>query len=464
MNRIHTAGRWLKAASLSLLTVGSVACGTDLLTVQNPPSLVSPETLQNATGVQNLLNSARHAWGYYGYGFRGFYTTPMTDEEYVTYSYELALDQRSTAPGASDNYWFSYYAPGARVSASTAIEFIDQYAPQFGDSKSEMYTIRAELELGSGEDMCPGYTFNELLNGVRVYGQPMTVAEYFDYALKDADSAKKYLNPDSTRLKHWSSVIRARILVNQGKFAEAAAEVASVPTSFVFRLEYNGDQVADYGGWNYDAYYRVWDLSEDYGNVFTMADNEGGNGLPFISSSDPRIKPTPSGDQTYSYGPAKSQMYAPKIWVDTKGKNAPLNIARGIEARLIEAEALLNADHNDASGAFLKKLNDLRADVASHGVTGLSALSNPGSFDGRVNLLYRESAFWLYGEYRRIGALRRLMRLYGRPSESVWPTGTYSNPFTGVTGLYGQATNTAGAAYYETNNPYVGGGCTSRTD
>jgi hypothetical protein len=466
MTQIHSSGHRLARAAVFLLAVAAAGCDTDLLTVKNPPSLVTPETLQNATGVQNLLSSARHAWAYYGYGFRGFYTGPMTDEEYTTYSYELGLDQRSTAPGAGYNFWFSYYMPGARIAAATAIEFIDQYTPQFTDSKAEMYTIRAELEMESGEDMCPGYTFNELYGGVRIYGKPMTVAEYFAYALKDADSAVKYLNPDSTRIKHWLAVIRARILQNQGKFVEAAAEVSGVPTSYVLQLTFNGEQTTDYGGWNYDAWYRVWNLDPgyEYGNVFTMADKEGINGLDFISSNDPRIEPTPSGTETYSYGPAKSQMYAPKIWVETLGKNAPRNIARGIDARLIEAEGLLAADHNDASGAFLQKLNDLRADVASTGVTGLAPLANPGSYEARVDLLYRELAFWTYGENRRIGALRRLMRWYGRGSETVFPTGTYNNPFTGVTGLYGTAVNTTGYDYYESNNPYVGAGCTSRTE
>ena len=50
--------------------------------------------------------------------------------------------------------------------------------------------------------------------------------------------------------------------------------------------------------------------------------------------------------------------------------------------------------------------------------------------DSRVNLTFRERAFWLYATGHRLGDLRRLSRSlarggYGRDPESVFPTGTY---------------------------------------
>ena len=125
--------------------------------------------------------------------------------------------------------------------------------------------------------------------------------------------------------------------------------------------------------------------------------------------------------------------------------NAPVPLATGIEARLIEAEALLKG--GDATG-WLGKLNDARAS----GLGGtLAPLADPGTDDARVNLLFRERAFWMYFTSHRIGDLRRLVRQYGRAQDTVWPSGNY---FKG--GVYGPDVNLP-PAQAEKNNPgYTG--------
>ena len=127
--------------------------------------------------------------------------------------------------------------------------------------------------------------------------------------------------------------------------------------------------------------------------------------------------------------------------------DSPVPLATGIEARLIEAENLLA--NNDASG-WLGKLNAARTTVA-----GLPPLADPGSTAARVDLLFRERAFWMYFTSHRVGDLRRLVRQYGRAAESVWPTGTY---FKG--GVYGADQNLP-PSQAERNNPEYPG-CTDR--
>ena len=85
------------------------------------------------------------------------------------------------------------------------------------------------------------------------------------------------------------------------------------------------------------------------------------------------------------------------------------------------------AKAGDATG-WLGKLNDARATSAGT----LAALADPGTDDARVDLLFRERAFWMYFTSHRIGDLRRLVRQYGRAQETVWPSGNY---FKG--GVYG---------------------------
>jgi hypothetical protein len=130
----------------------------------------------------------------------------------------------------------------------------------------------------------------------------------------------------------------------------------------------------------------------------------------------------------------------------TRG-DAPVPLATGIEARLIEAEDLL--DKNNVTG-WLGKLNAARATLA-----GLPALADPGTPAGRVDLLFRERAFWMYFTAHRVGDLRRLVRQYGRAPNTVWPTGNY---FKG--GVYGPDMNLP-PSQAERNNPEYKG-CTNR--
>ena len=55
----------------------------------------------------------------------------------------------------------------------------------------------------------------------------------------------------------------------------------------------------------------------------------------------------------------------------------------------------------------------------------MAAPTDPGTPDARVNLMFRERAFSLFGTSHRVGDLRRLSRQYGRGRETVWPTGAY---------------------------------------
>jgi hypothetical protein len=110
------------------------------------------------------------------------------------------------------------------------------------------------------------------------------------------------------------------------------------------------------------------------------------------------------------------------------GRDVPSNVFKGEEARLIEAEAALQAGDN---ATFLDKLNTLRASV-----TGLAPLSDPGTVDGRVDLLFSERAFWTFATATRLGDMRRLIRQYGRDANSVFPTGNYHRG-----GTYGNDVN-----------------------
>jgi starch-binding outer membrane protein, SusD/RagB family len=118
------------------------------------------------------------------------------------------------------------------------------------------------------------------------------------------------------------------------------------------------------------------------------------------------------------------------IWASAgtpAGSEDPIAVVNGIDARLIEAEVALS--QNDIPG-WLGILNALRAGPTqiSNGltVTGMTPLVAPVLPPDQVSLQFREKAFWTFGRGERLGDMRRLVRQYARPANTVFPTGTFN--------------------------------------
>jgi len=267
-----------------------------------------------------------------------------------------------------------------------------------------------------------------------VFGHPLTTDSAVAYASTQLDSAIKYAH-DSTRFVVLARVTKGRALLDQGKYTEAAAVVAPVSTGDVYNADGYNFVYNDYPPGN-------WDPGNS--NV-AVGERKGINGMPFASARDPRI-PTVVGG--VSANDTTDTLYQEAKYTDNQ---SPMPLASGVEARLIEAEAALHA--ND--GTWLTILNTLRSTAVS---PALGALSDPGTPEARVDLLYHERAFWLYLTGRRLGDMRRLIKNYQRDPETVFPTGPYPGG-----GSYGSATSIpyilAGQQF---SNPYITTGCATR--
>ena len=55
----------------------------------------------------------------------------------------------------------------------------------------------------------------------------------------------------------------------------------------------------------------------------------------------------------------------------------------------------------------------------------LAPLTDPGTQAARVDLLFRERAFWMFGTGHRLGDMRRLVRQYSRAADTIYPRGAY---------------------------------------
>ena len=359
-----------------------------------------------------------------------FTTSPSYLDKRDSQGYEAAAKTTDVHLGLWDQVYYQ---------STIAINAVRAYSPDSVRSEylGQLYAIRGYAALQVAEDMCPGFPLNDVTadNGTKFSG-PLTTDSAVSIASAALDSAVTYAH-DSTRFVVLARVAKGRALLDQGKYAEAAAVVASVPTDSTYLTD---------GPYNYLNSYtrpaRRW-FSDDL--HYAVMDHEGTNGLAWVSEHDPRVGTVRGGPR----------------WTDStdtlfKTNKYPSSttafvLASGVEARLIEAEAALNAGDPN----WLTILNTLRANSVTPAVP---PLVDPVTPSARVDLLYHERAFWLYLTGRRLGDLRRLIKNYGRTAESVFPTGAYS-----AGGTFGSATAIPFIlAGQQLSNPYIAAGCTTR--
>lgn len=293
---------------------------------------------------------------------------------------------------------------GAEQAAKSLASF-NASDPRIG----EMYAISALVHILLGEDYCSGVPFSTSQPAI-VYGDPQTTAQIYARAIARLDLAKQNSFGSAT-VTSLEAVLRGRALLNLAKAGDAASYtaaanvVANVPTTFTYQA-FHSTATSRENNFMYTDIFSADRLS--------VSDREGTNGLNFGSSADPRV---PLEIPTANGGLSRFDNVTPMIrFLKYNTLAAPVVHASGIEARMIEAEAALA--NNDPT-TWLAKLNAARATNSS-----LTPLTDPGAA-GRVDLMFRERAMWMFMTGHRLGDLRRLVRQYGRGAETVFPTGAY---------------------------------------
>jgi hypothetical protein len=304
-----------------------------------------------------------------------------------------------------------YAGPQTRVNALEAIGLLQQYTPTSTSLIGEMFAALGSIETAMAEDMCSGVPLATVVNGLPSAGAQTTTVQLYAHALAQFDSAARYA-ADSARVLNWAIVGRARVLLDMDSVAAAAQAVAGLPTGYAYQALFSATT---------NQQNAIAQIGFSFGN-FAVSNREGINGLDFVSAGDPRV-PIDSSKGVGTDGVTLLYAFVPYLNVA-----APMTVASGIEARLIEAEAALKA--NDVLG-WTAKLNGLRADSAETGVRGLpqltadsTTLASPAM---QVDVMFRERAFWLFLTGHRQGDLRRLIRQYGRTQTQVFPTGLYKD-------------------------------------
>jgi hypothetical protein len=404
------------------LALPLLAC--DSLLEVDDPDVLKPDQLNDASAIPTRIAGAILD---FQIAFNGNFNNALTiaqglfTDEYInseTFEDRVGVDARTI--DRNDNQIIQFLFGGlhvARASAEQTIDLIEAFEPDH-DDLPYIHSLQGFTEIFLAESFCSGVPLSRPDGAAIVFGTPRTTAEVFEDGIVEFDEA---LADDAAF--HLASVGKGRALLNLGRFEDAAAAVAGVPTDFMDFVRHSSTTPSQENA--------LWSMATN-GRI-SVADREGGTGLPFRTANDPRVPWIDTGTTGFDeVTPLYLQLMSPDI-------DSDVVLASGIEARLIEAEAALQRGDR---ATFFARHNTVRA------LEGLGQLSDTGQTRVQLeDLHFRERAFWFYSTGHRLGDMRRLVRQYSRAAADVFPSGSY---FKG--GNYGSAVNFP-IPVEEDNNP-----------
>ena len=436
----------LSAAAFALVAVPS-ACKKDSLLQVTDPDILNPGSFQTPAGATPLrVGVIADFTSAFDGGTDSFVTMAgnLADELLAsdTFDGRLTINARKSVENNSEMESVYRAMQRARTGAARAAAILATTAPTPLANRGELYMLLGYTELFFGEAWCSGVPFSSEDGVETKFGAPLKTDEMYALAVAHFDTALT-LAETNARVLNGSKIGKARALINLGKFSEASAAVAGVPTNFILTTSHSANSNSN----------GVWSASTSGASRYRLVSGEGRNGLPFLgqtAAQDPRIPWSTSTRVGFS-SQFTNQPNQSKFAQFTDGA-----VATGAEARLIELESQLQANTQTARDAVYAGLNTLRTGGAPIGGSStanvtVAALTTgaPATQDGAIDLLYKERAYWLWLTGHRLGDLRRLVRVYKRDSEAVFPTGTLTAP---LDGTYGTST-TITVPFSERNNP-----------
>ena len=456
----------IRLAALAVLAA-ALACNSDRFLQVADPDVAKPGDLQGAVAIPTLRAGAVGNFGVaYNSGVSDVeqvHLSGLLADEFInteTFPTRIEIDQRAMSLSNTSLVGTFFDLTRARASSELAINTYRASAKTTADSTGypEVLSLNGLTYVLFAENYCGAVPVStQAADGTFTFGTPESTNTLLDSAVSRFNQALAVTGaPLTATFKNLATIGKGRALLDKGDYAGAAAAVTAVPTTFQYNYLHSETTTRQNNG--------TWSLTQSVGR-FGEADSEAGIGLPFASDGDlkrvggvidPRV--ADSLARRGSSGSPKGFDGATNQMVQTKYplRASVVTVADGVEARLIEAEAALNAGN---SVGALTILNALRSNGALLSLRGYAANSLPPltlqpTLAGQVDQLFHERAYWLYLTSHRLGDLRRLIRQYLRPVNTVFPNGAY---FKG--GIYGTDVNVP-VPQQEQNNPnYTPGSC-----
>lgn len=398
-----------RIAPLSLLLTLSFSGCTlnDLLNGSEPPqnNEVDPKLVKSYSGAVRLYNASI---------LNTMQAVSSASEMIATFT-----DEQTTGDGVSariplnsedgvDAGSMYTYLQTMRVVTSQAVEALRKYGTE--DSKGMIgnaYALQAYSIVLMADAFCSGVPLTAVpFEGDLKYTAGIPTNELYERAVALFDSAYEY-GKDSVPVAILAQVGKGRALLALGRYDEAAAAVQNVDDAARYEIAYTQPSATGFAFWT-----QPQPISRD----IRVTSKDGTNGIEWTADSaknqDPRVPLSKIDNYLYT-NPIRQQKYT---IADVR-----FPAATGIEARMIEAEAQLQPA-SSPSGPWLQTINDARATVS------LPPLADPGNAIARVDLLFKERAFWFYLNATRLGDMRRLVRNYGRLALQVYPVGANAMP------------------------------------
>ncbi len=423
------------------LAAGIASCSsvTDSLLEVEDPDIIPPENANSAAGAVAVANGAlgrlrditvgqESTWLFGG----------LLADEWGTSSTFIQNDEADWRKvqvnnGSINNQVRRIYR--VRTAANQAINLLNEWQPTLTALRAEMYFARGFAEVQVASDFCNGIPLSDGTEEDIVFGDPLSVQQVFNVAIASFDSAVAVAgtatDAASVRVVRAARVGKARAQLANNQFAAAATTIggtAGVPTTFAYQTT-SSLATTDNVIWNQGFSARRYTVADSLeGNSRNLLVR---NAIPFFSARDPRLPVT----DTRTVGQDGGTFVRRTTLYD---RLSAIDVVSGLDARLIEAEAALRGGN---VAQWLQLLNDLRTGAnriqqvgtVVLAATALPALTDPGAaitdttsaFNARVNLLFREKAFWTFSRGQRLGDLRRLVRQFGRSPDNVFPVGPH---------------------------------------
>jgi hypothetical protein len=392
------------------------------------PDLIMPATISSAEAADALRVGALGRVRGITAGGEGVWLLGglLTDEwkSADTFSQRNETDQRSILESNANVQ--NMYRPLHRVrtSAREAINALTTYKPAPAWGIGQMYFSMGLAELMLAETFCNGIPLGSGSTGVPEYGPPLTNVQVINTAIAHFDSATLNALPatdaNAVALTNLVKIHKARALVDLGQFAAAATLVSGIATSYVEPLMTYSLTSGDNQVWSLNTSAKRWTVGDSVDAAGRIA-----NAIPFASMNDTRVRVTGT---TLGTSPAgRGFDGATNLVVQTfYARSDAAYIASGIDARLIEGEARLQAQDIPGLMAILNALRTATQKLAPAYTTAvMPALPNPATQEEAVTLFFREKALWQFSRGFRLSDLRRMVRQYGRTQDQVFPTGIF---------------------------------------
>ena len=433
-----------KLTTIGVAVLAVNACDVDTALDVRDPDIINPADVQSPAGADAVRTGALARFTAATTGVESlFLLGGLFADEWINGDSFIARQEIDQRVVTSENTFLTTANRNlhrARLSAEQAIELLNQFNPSApGWHFGEMYFIQAYVINMLAEHYCDGLIFSRVEGGREEYGSPITTAAAFARALALADSGLAVVTgttTNDTRVRNALLVTKGRIQLNLNQPAAAATTVTNVPTSYNYTIFHSATVTNS-----------IWDFNNN-ARRYSVSAGEGTNGLNFATAGDPRVPVCVGNDAacrainvtTNRRDDQLTPVHVQMLWT---ARETSVNIIRGVDARMIEAEAALRA--NNAAGALLI-LNNARLTVP-----GLAPLTLQATPEAQRAQLFRERAFWQFSRGYRVGDMRRLITQYQVPAASVFPVGLWHKG-----GNYGGDVNFP-VPQAEMNNPNLSG-------